>query len=1795
MPLRPAQRGYRYQDFVCARIILQQMFEQGNPIIRFDEKESTSDIIDDLKLSYNGSRLCFQIKFTKTSRTLTMQDISNNGELDLSKLYNQFVLENKSVEYYFVLKWGSPIDEDVCRFLERDPNPRFAFANSITYQIISDTYLELKNFIHIPCSNENAKKFFSSLHFVCDAPEASLDFTAPSLLENELAAYATKLGVNQYPNNLTISNFLTQLVDFICNKRSDENFEITQNELLRKLDIRTDYGSIPQSFQIDETIKLLQTEQIEKFHEYSGLHNKIIIEGEPGSGKSYFITEYIAYLNSKNIKFAHHYFFIGNNDDLSVRRINHNTMIGNLIKEVYDTFPDIAKKHHSDFSATITKLNNLLSEIQEPFYLILDGIDHFYRTYLHNSDEDIMNIINSINLHSNVKLILISQPLNNLKDTSFNVYKMVPWSLKTVKVYSEKFGLFLDDITINKAYNLSQGNPLYSAYIFNCLKTGIDSLDSLPTYSTSIETYYSYLFNRINDNELFGIIAVLPFLFTQEDIVEISNRGDFAKIKFNELLPVLNYLPLKGGYCIYHESLKRYIYDHCKKHGIDLVRNKTSIFKWLISKDFYQNEKAYNFALPLALELEAYDWGASLVGFDFLFYSLYYGYTLKKIKSNLEAIKQCICKGNDLKRFATYILVDEIIQQNGDESGNFLTTNVNEYFNAFLSLFKQSGADKLLYRHNLTGDTYNKLIYNAYVNKFINHPLDIIQQGGQHSQYEENTISKIYAAYFVNEGYHLSDVEHITDEDIFYIAYELISKRDIDFIKCYCDDSNNAYSLKRMLNALNCYSFYDISPTYDLNYNYDLSKSDEIAGKVIDFISYSRTKLTKAEIQTIRKKSPNNFIFSFFEYIININDAFKAEDLKERDTLLVKALETFIEICQPFSGSPRSMDLSMPLFRKVFLLQLLSPINYITEIESQLVFIKNILKLYDKIQATITGSQIGCIVLFDIINELPLITNKTNQTDILRIFENRINEEKYSSLYDYISSYYFSLSSIAARINIQKAQELFELGISYALTYGFHKDPFLYDVFDSYEAAEGLMENKETVLKQLGNMAYGMYDHTDCRSTRHLPVTWFKSYLRYSPAGAINYIANAQLKSKVKYWLYDSMIAEAISYIEKDVDCKTLYNIITCYQLEDLDFNIYIRLIDKLIDNSLISLATNLIAYVVGINERSALENETNYNCLNKLSKKINYTLPPFRKVTINHESRKESSYFVPSLEEIIDNPHLAWNLHTDDLIYLVNLMPYEESTKQLIVDIFYEAKSSHYSCEEINKLIDLRIENEEKKVFVYMCVFVIWNDGWLGQFVHIDSAKAAYSINEQKTKEHFFEIAQLLRKHSFFSFHSVGNYLKYLLSINTPSQNILDIWTDVWDFANRRLPDLSEKIQEITKPDNNINDISTQLIIANINNFSEDNYRRAFCYIKKCLDCDVSTVQSIADFVFGNWENINLVAQLSFVYNLCFTNYESLELAEKYKDKILGGKNILISAIGAIVFNEEINTYRTDLSTIKSSNPISDEFLEYSRCFIFNYNIVSSFCQFFKINESNILNYHKDNLKNNYQDFTNEFWSNYYKIFSNNTIAYNSFLEAVDIVLIDSYNNHLVSLNDIYELSSIIADLNQEAFSQPTMPIIKRDDEVLLAEYKLEVIFNYESGAERKVNYNVLGLKLDDKIINIIQNNLQELDQGINYINQIRFYLLDDIVNHLNWSHNIIDGCEVLVDENNNIIARYLTNKYGLLGLESCHDQIYKYQDGKLYITSDAFGKLKTFFDSPNTSLCMENNKTFIFRNKYK
>lgn len=496
-----------------------------------------------------------------------------------------------------------------------------------------------------------------------------------------------------------------------------------------------------------------------------------------------------------------------------------------------------------------------------------------------------------------------------------------------------------------------------------------------------------------------------------------------------------------------------------------------------------------------------------------------------------------------------------------------------------------------------------------------------------------------------------------------------------------------------------------------------------------------------------------------------------------------------------------------------------------------------------------------------------------------------------------------------------------------------------------------------------------------------------------------------------------------------------------------------------MLDNHFIALATNLISYVVDINENRVLENETNYNALNELSKKINYTLPPFRKVTIDNEPLKTPSYEQPSLDDIIDDPSLARKLNAADLIDAVNLITYGENAKQLIVDIFYEARIIYYSCEDINKLID----------------------------------------------------------------------------------------------------------------------------------------RRALCYIKKSLDNYDSKVELIVDFIFNNWKDINIVARLSLVYNLCFSNQESLTLAKKYKDHIVGDNNILIATIGALIFKEEIVLDRVDLSAIESYVPVSEEVLNYFRCFSFNYHIISSFCQFFGIDESKILNYHMYNLKNNYQGFTDEFWSNYYNIFSNNTISYNSFLEAVDIVLIDSYYNHLVSLNDIYELSLMIADSNQIAFKQPTMPIMQRKDEILLAEFNSELIHDYETGAEQKVVYRVWGLQVDDKTIDIIHNNLEELDRGINYINQIRFYLLNDILTGLNWYYDILDGCEVIVDGNNNIIGRYITNKYGLLGLESCCDQTYRYQEGKLYITSNAFNELKTFFDTPNTSLFIEDSKTFIFRNKYK
>src|SRR5690606_14976155 len=88
--------------------------------------------------------------------------------------------------------------------------------------------------------------FCNDLLIEVNLPKASLKFENPSDLEVILIGQAQRLGIEQYPNDdIYISDFLVRLAK-ITGRYRTRSAQISANEILTELRVRTDFGRIEQ-------------------------------------------------------------------------------------------------------------------------------------------------------------------------------------------------------------------------------------------------------------------------------------------------------------------------------------------------------------------------------------------------------------------------------------------------------------------------------------------------------------------------------------------------------------------------------------------------------------------------------------------------------------------------------------------------------------------------------------------------------------------------------------------------------------------------------------------------------------------------------------------------------------------------------------------------------------------------------------------------------------------------------------------------------------------------------------------------------------------------------------------------------------------------------------------------------------------------------------------------------------------------------------------------------------------------------------------------------------------------------------------------------------------------------------------------------------------------------------------------------------------------------------------------------------------------------------------------------------
>lgn len=273
MSLNSAHEGYDYQDLLTSYFILKEILEGNFESVFSVDKKNTSDGVpdrfDDLVIT-NGMKIQRkQIKYSNdsTNKTLVKDNLASDSSYGLAihKLFESWNdLSTSETEFRLCLAWNEPTNHNIKHVLTlQDNNSSFDNYATKVFKINLDNLWETdpENFNRWNNFSKYVKEklvdrdlfqtFCDELVIELELPKASLDFTNPSDLEKILIEQADRLGIGQYPNDdINIIDFLIKLTKLIGDYRSKSK-EVSVEEILSDLRLRTNYGAIEQRFKID--------------------------------------------------------------------------------------------------------------------------------------------------------------------------------------------------------------------------------------------------------------------------------------------------------------------------------------------------------------------------------------------------------------------------------------------------------------------------------------------------------------------------------------------------------------------------------------------------------------------------------------------------------------------------------------------------------------------------------------------------------------------------------------------------------------------------------------------------------------------------------------------------------------------------------------------------------------------------------------------------------------------------------------------------------------------------------------------------------------------------------------------------------------------------------------------------------------------------------------------------------------------------------------------------------------------------------------------------------------------------------------------------------------------------------------------------------------------------------------------------------------------------------------------------------------------------------------------------------
>lgn len=1505
MSLNNAHEGYDYQDLLTSYFILKEILDGNwNSIFSIDKKHTSDNVpdrFDDLVI-VNGSRIQRkQIKYSNdsTSKVLEKSDLANDNGYGLAiyKLFETwFDLRTAETEFRLCLAWDEPVSEDITRVLtQKKFKSSFERYSTNVFKINLDKLWEAnpESFNRWDSFKKYAKetnlnrdvfnKFCSELLIEVNLPKASLTFDKPGELEKILIEQAERIGIGQYPNDdVYINDFLVRLAKLVGAYRSGTR-DVSVRYLFNELRVKTDFGKIEQRFELNPS-KNIVFDKINNELIIKVINNKrSILFGEPGSGKSWFLTNFINFLQENNIKSIRHYCFTSTDDDFSEKRVLSNVFFGNLIANIIEIFPELQAKKSKLLVSNLDELNSLLSNIDETLVIIIDGLDHIERVINISSSlsEDktrIIEFISKIESHPNVAILIGSQPVNEVSflidSHNYQRIDLPKWNVAVIKSLMEKFGV--DDIKISNEYlstsiyQKSQGNPLYATYILKIINSkqeiSEEVISKLPPYDHNLKSYYNYLSNQLESNLTADILGCLEFSITKSELEEILIFSHYLAKDLEILSPVISANSSRGGIKLYHDSFRRYIIERLSFLGQQKINSQ--IGEWLRDKGFYQNTKSYRYLLSYLIKSENYNEALKIADSNFLNNSLYQGYSETAIKNNYKGLLHI---ANILQKWDLFIYLSElnrtIAATNSADSHSQFLQNFEYYFESICLIYGTEKANSLLFFDG-EKNFNDAVIAKAFV---------ILQKNGYSPRWDEvkglfqGEIKLEYMKCYVYSRILVStDIENMfislvdyENKDFFdEFIFSLIENGKIDTIFTLFSKLNE--NSKIVAERIN-YIFESYGVLQRVNYTKKSSVGiKELPPIAIDFVGnyIDSAKLSDfydtisqyavkdiSSLMAFEKSIPQlNFFYNWIKFSIRnfIIEHTVSDENKEKE--FVGNIAFLSSDVEKYKGMPRAVDF---IYDNASLIShtLKKSLKYINSKDSWESVIKNLI-------------TIPC-------SSLSIVENNFINKQNIEYIINAYNEFEKADELDYSehAEYCFKKSILLAKSKkLDAAQEELKKAIEYITTYTFRKDTTLSELIAPLSSINridvGVAKEYARKLKYLSD---AVMKHTeDGKGIRWLAIDWFNELLNIDNLLAKRYLTY-ELINNPYFWKLDYML---INLLGRD---NTINPVLLAFLYRLSPTNNRIEYINGYLDAilSLGHIDKDLAkTFIINLSSRDLndSDNEVDSNTLIKFENimkefgLVPVTIKSKSQGNVNYKLDKANTLSITLSENLcVKNPVIGLSiaelcdfyikkeyLSNRDFntiyFYLCELGSIQCIDELLVPMIRKQFPSdSRTRYEDFYSLITQLALDSDTKISLLVNNFLYSKDGWFAMFTHKESLKKAVEIDKGKTLEILAEELTNIFSNIGYMSNSTANLIIAFEHSGIDKNIVLDMYSRGFEFIENRLPDNNDfrwdDVENYLMSEMNNDELAVVLILAKTKHNDSEIQREALFAISYMLN----------------------------------------------------------------------------------------------------------------------------------------------------------------------------------------------------------------------------------------------------------------------------------------------------------------------------------------------------------------------